>query len=210
MEANEMATYGPNSFSLHDRVAVADAIFRVDRAELIQTSIDDLALEPRELGHFELHVAAVLVGQPRESVRVVVARGRDGRWPIPSDARLVAFVQSGRPLREWTLVHNSAFALDRGGFRFSPTTGCDGGGKATERVSLRELERMIARLAKEREAHMRLLETLEPDSKKGRWFGEMEMPDSTLTSLQRQAGEGGGRASMPRGSVTSPRPRRKR
>lgn len=205
-----MTTYGPNSFSLRDRVAVADAILRVDRAELTDTSIDELATEPRELGHFELHVARTLAGQPRESVRVVVARGRNGTWPIPSDTRLVAFVQAGGPRGEWTLVHNSAFALDRDGFRFSPTTGCDGARKATERVTLRELERTIVQIAKEREANMRQLETVEPDSKRGRWFGEMEMPDTTVASLQRQGRETGGLAGMPEGSVKSPRSKRKR
>jgi hypothetical protein len=210
MEANEMTTFGPNSFSLRDRVAVADAILRVDRAELIDTSIDELANDPRELGHFELQVASTLAGPPRESVRVVVARGRDGAWPIPSDTRFVAFLQSGGPRGEWTLVHNSAFALDRGGFRFSPTTGCEPARKPTERVTLRELERTITQIAKEREASMRHLEAIEPDSKKGRWFGEMEMPDPTLASLQRQSGEAGGLAGMPARSVGGPPSRRKR
>jgi hypothetical protein len=198
-----MTTYGPTSFSLRDRLAAADAVLRIDRAELLDTSIDDLAAERRELGYFELHVAGILAGQATESIRVVVARGRDGTWPIPTDTRFVALVQEAGRQGDWTLVHNSAFALDRAGFRFSPTIGCDGARQPGERVTLRELSRTIAEIAKEREARARALDAHEPDAKKGRWFGEMEMPDARLASLQGH--ETGGVAGKPDGGARSRR-----
>jgi hypothetical protein len=210
MEGNDMTTYGPASFSLAHRVAVADAVLRVERAELINTSIDEFATEPRELGHFELHITGTLAGEPRDSVRVVVARDRDGSWPIPTDTKLVAFVQSGRPGDEWTLVDNSAFPIEREGFRFSPTAGCGGTRKAGARVTLRELERTIGDVAKERDTSTRQLQEAEPESKHGRWFGAMEAPDATLRSLQRPGRETGGIDSAPKGQSKRRRTRRPR
>lgn len=194
-----MATYGPTSFSLRDRLVVADAVLRVDRAELLRTSVDNhAAREHRDLGHFELHVADVLAGQVRDSIRVVVTRERDGTWPIPTNGRFVALVQDNTPRGDWTLVHNSAFPIDRAGFRFSPAIGCDGARGSGERVTLRELGRAIAAVATERQASGRALDAHEPDAQKGRWYGEMEMPDPGLALLQGR--ETGGVAGAPEGS----------
>lgn len=203
-----MSTYGPSSFTLRDRLAVADAVLRVDRADLVSTSVDDLAArEQREIGHFEFHVAAVWAGDTGSSIRVVAVRGRDGRWPIPTDTPFVALVQHDKVSGNWTLVHQSAFALERGGFRFSPATGCDGATMRGERVTLGELRRTLADLAKERQARARALTENEPDASKGRWFGEMEIPPASLASLQGR--ETGGMTGTPSGA-RNPRDTRKR
>jgi hypothetical protein len=108
----------------------------------------------------------------------------------PDRHQFIALVQKAGRQGDWTLVHNSAFALDRAGFRFSPTIGGDGTRKPGERVTLRQLGRTIAEIATERGARARALDMYEPDAKKGRWFGEMEMPTraSRRCTAARRAG----------------------
>lgn len=192
-----MTTYGPASFSLADRLAAADAVLIVKKAELLSTWNDELALKPRELGRFEFEIGRALSGKSAGSVHVTVAQGADGKWPVPLQSPFIAILQSGVGGSDATLVHNSAFAIIGKSFRFAPGIGYDAAAGTGKRISLAELDKTIARLAKERVAADRKFAALEPRLKSRTRHGEMEMPDSSLARLLGPGHESGGAAAKP-------------
>lgn len=193
-----MTTYGPTSFSLIERLVAADLVVHAASAELVDTVVDERAETPREIGYFVVAVERSMMGDAAESLRLVVARNRDGSWPVPSDGSFVAFVQ-GAADGPANLVHNSAFRVERGAIRFDQHVGCDHRQRGdVERVSIKDIERAISDLHDRRAAAAKALVSNEPSATDDYvTTGEMEVPDAAYTTWL--GGAGGGQAANPTG-----------
>jgi len=188
-----MTTYGPGRLSLVERLVSADAVVLISAARLVDSKLDELSEQPREIGVFELSIAEALDGDVTETVRVRVVRNVDGAWPIEEKGDTLALLQRDPPDRDWLLVQGSAYRVSRGAFVFRDAINPRDRSTTRERVTVDAIRRLVedrrAR-AKKDEA-----ELLEREGRRMRTEPRLpsEMPESfELTAwLDVEHGQGG-------------------
>jgi hypothetical protein len=173
-----MPTYGPTRLSLMERLAAADLVAVIGRAELVRSERDELSERGRELGVFELAVASVLDGEADDVLRVRVVSDGDGRWPIRTDGRFLAFLQR-EPDGGWVLAHESAFPLRGSTFMFSERLGDEARGRRGEATTLATVRRLVRERAAAAAAEAEELRRLEGRAMKAKPAPlPTEMPES--------------------------------